>query len=46
MKVLDYILAVTRKNTDDRFVLISNYTETLDAFIEVSLRGAKFFFYQ
>lgn len=35
MKVLDYLLAVTRKNTDDRFVLVSNYTETLDSFIEV-----------
>ncbi|KAI6225709.1 DNA repair and recombination protein RAD54-like [Aphelenchoides besseyi] len=43
MKVLDYLLAVTKKNTDDRFVLISNYTETLDAFVELChLRKYKF----
>ncbi|KAK0425173.1 hypothetical protein QR680_009071 [Steinernema hermaphroditum] len=35
MRVLDYLLAVTRKNTNDKFVLVSNYTQTLDAFIEL-----------
>lgn len=35
MKVLDYLLAVTKKETDDKFVLVSNYTETLDVFVEV-----------
>lgn len=35
MKVLDYILALTRKTTTDRFVLVSNYTQTMDAFVEV-----------
>jgi hypothetical protein len=35
MKLLDYLLAVTRKTTTDRFVLVSNYTETLDVFVEV-----------
>ncbi|KAI6178756.1 DNA repair and recombination protein RAD54-like [Aphelenchoides besseyi] len=43
MKVLDYLLAVAKKNTDDRFVVISNYTETLDAFVELcNLRKYKF----
>uniref|UniRef100_A0A915EBH9 DNA repair and recombination protein RAD54-like n=1 Tax=Ditylenchus dipsaci TaxID=166011 RepID=A0A915EBH9_9BILA len=43
MKVLDYLLAVTKKNTDDRFVLISNYTQTMDAFVELcGLRRYKF----
>lgn len=37
MKVLDYLLAVTKQTTDDKFVLVSNYTETLDVFVEVSL---------
>ncbi|KAM3620036.1 uncharacterized protein V6R79_017352 [Siganus canaliculatus] len=32
MLVLDYILAVTRSTTDDKVVLISNYTQTLDVF--------------
>jgi DNA repair and recombination RAD54-like protein len=36
MKVLDYLLAITRKTTKDKFVLVSNYTETLNAFVEVS----------
>lgn len=35
MKVLDYILAITKKTTNDRFVLVSNYTQTMDAFVEV-----------
>ncbi|PAV58081.1 hypothetical protein WR25_25255 isoform F [Diploscapter pachys] len=40
MKVLDYLLAITRKKTDDRWVLISNYTQTMDQFIELcKLRG-------
>ncbi|CAI4225239.1 unnamed protein product [Auanema sp. JU1783] len=40
MKVLDYILAVTRKTTTDKFVLISNYTQTMDQFVELCrLRG-------
>uniref|UniRef100_A0A8R1HRP8 DNA repair and recombination protein RAD54-like n=1 Tax=Caenorhabditis japonica TaxID=281687 RepID=A0A8R1HRP8_CAEJA len=43
MKVLDYILAVTRKTTDDRFVLVSNYTQTIDQFMELcKLRGYDF----
>ena len=37
MKVLDYLLAITRKKTDDRWVLISNYTQTMDQFIEVGI---------
>ncbi len=35
MKVLDYLLAVTRSTSTDKFVLISNYTQTIDAFVEV-----------
>ena len=35
MKVLDCILAITRKTTNDRFVLVSNYTQTMDQFAEV-----------
>jgi len=43
MKVLDYLLAVTKRTTDDKFVLVSNYTETLDVFIELcNLRRYKF----
>lgn len=37
MRVLDYLLAVTKQMTDDKFVLVSNYTETLDVFAEVVL---------
>ena len=37
MKVLDYILAVTRKTSNDKFVLVSNYTQTIDQFMEVSI---------
>lgn len=36
MKVLDYLLAATRATTNDKFVLVSNYTQTIDAFVEVS----------
>ncbi|KAF7633917.1 hypothetical protein Mgra_00006654 [Meloidogyne graminicola] len=32
MKVLDYLLAYSRRTCDDRFVLVSNYTQTMDAF--------------
>ncbi|VDK48092.1 unnamed protein product [Gongylonema pulchrum] len=34
MKVLDYLLAVTRATTKDKFVLVSNYTQTIDSFVE------------
>ncbi|XP_002130103.2 DNA repair and recombination protein RAD54-like isoform X1 [Ciona intestinalis] len=30
MKLVDYLLAVTRTSTTDKFVLVSNYTQTLD----------------
>ncbi|KAI1722644.1 type III restriction enzyme, res subunit family protein [Ditylenchus destructor] len=43
MRVLDYLLAITKKNTTDKFVLISNYTQTIDAFQELcNLRRYKF----
>nr|XP_046248389.1 DNA repair and recombination protein RAD54-like [Scatophagus argus] len=32
MLVLDYILAMTRTTTNDKVVLVSNYTQTLDLF--------------
>jgi len=32
MSVLDSMLAVTRATTDDKVVLVSNYTQTLDVF--------------
>ncbi|KAM9325446.1 DNA repair and recombination protein RAD54-like [Gastrophryne carolinensis] len=32
MLVLDYILAVTRSSSNDKVVLVSNYTQTLDLF--------------
>ncbi|CEF66160.1 DNA repair and recombination protein RAD54-like [Strongyloides ratti] len=35
MWILDYLLALTRKETNDKFVLISNYTETLDTFVKL-----------
>ena len=31
-QVLDYILAMVRSMTDDKVVLVSNYTQTLDLF--------------
>uniref|UniRef100_A0A7E4VR40 DNA repair and recombination protein RAD54-like n=1 Tax=Panagrellus redivivus TaxID=6233 RepID=A0A7E4VR40_PANRE len=35
MRVLDYLLSVTKKNTKDKYVLVSNYTQTMDAFAEL-----------
>ncbi|VDM28272.1 unnamed protein product [Toxocara canis] len=35
MKVLDYLLAVTKRTTNDKFVLVSNYTQTIDSFVEL-----------
>ena len=32
MKVLDYILAMTKATSNDKVVLVSNYTQTLDLF--------------
>lgn len=32
MLVLDYILAVTKSTSNDKVVLVSNYTQTLDLF--------------
>lgn len=40
MKVLDCLLAVLRSTTKDKVVLVSNYTQTLDAFEKLcQLRG-------
>lgn len=36
MRVLDLLLAVTRQDTKDKFVVVSNYTQTIDAIAEVS----------
>ncbi|VDN58976.1 unnamed protein product [Dracunculus medinensis] len=35
MKVLDYLLAIAKKTTKDKFVLVSNYTQTIDSFVEL-----------
>ncbi len=35
MSVLDYLLEVTHATTDDKVVLVSNYTQTLDIFEEL-----------
>ncbi|GMT02363.1 hypothetical protein PENTCL1PPCAC_24537, partial [Pristionchus entomophagus] len=43
MKVLDCLLAITKKTTTDRFVLVSNYTQTIDQFVELCrIRGYGF----
>jgi len=40
VQVLDYILAMVRAQTDDKVVLVSNYTQTLDMFENLSrMRG-------
>lgn len=43
MAVLDYLLAAIKANTNDRIVLVSNYTQTLDMFTKLcSLRRYQF----
>nr|CAD2127929.1 unnamed protein product [Meloidogyne enterolobii] len=43
MRVLDYLLAYSRRTCDDRFVLVSNYTQTMDAFEQLcTLRNYPF----
>ena len=40
MDVLDRLLTTLRHNTDDRVVLVSNFTQTLDLFVSLCrLRG-------
>lgn len=34
--LLDFMLATIRANTDDKIVLISNYTQTLDLFEQLA----------
>ena len=36
LAVLDCILAYTKARTDDRVVLVSNYTQTLDVFEQLA----------
>ncbi|XP_036378447.1 DNA repair and recombination protein RAD54-like [Megalops cyprinoides] len=43
MLVLDYILAMTRSTTNDKVVLVSNYTQTLDLF-EKLCRSRKYLY--
>ena len=43
MLVLDYILAVTKSTSNDKVVLVSNYTQTLDLF-EKLCRSRRFVF--
>lgn len=43
MLVLDYILAVTKSTSNDKVVLVSNYTQTLDLF-EKLCRNRRFVF--
>uniref|UniRef100_A0A0K0F5W5 DNA repair and recombination protein RAD54-like n=1 Tax=Strongyloides venezuelensis TaxID=75913 RepID=A0A0K0F5W5_STRVS len=43
MWVLDYLLALTKRESNDKFVLISNYTETLDTFVQLCrIRGYRY----
>ncbi|CAD5206385.1 unnamed protein product [Bursaphelenchus okinawaensis] len=35
MRILDLLLAVTRHDTNDKFVVVSNYTQTIDAIAEL-----------
>uniref|UniRef100_A0A8C3XDP8 DNA repair and recombination protein RAD54-like n=1 Tax=Cyanoderma ruficeps TaxID=181631 RepID=A0A8C3XDP8_9PASS len=43
MLVLDYILAVTKSTSNDKVVLVSNYTQTLDLF-EKLCRGRRYLY--
>ncbi|XP_020780104.1 DNA repair and recombination protein RAD54-like [Boleophthalmus pectinirostris] len=43
MLVLDYILAITKSTTNDKVVLVSNYTQTLDLF-EKLFRSRKYLY--
>ncbi|XP_072317853.1 DNA repair and recombination protein RAD54-like [Eucyclogobius newberryi] len=43
MLVLDYILAITKSTTNDKVVLVSNYTQTLDLF-ERLFRSRKYLY--